>query len=68
MTIYLIFIFKYYDKKSLITSQKNTKKRYWEFLNSANLIKLEDNDDKEKVKKNLKLRQIEGQLEKSKDF
>ena len=32
-------------------SPKNTKKIIWEYLNAANLIELEDNRDKEKLKK-----------------
>ena len=47
--------------------KKNTKKEIWEYLNSANLIKLEDVDDKEKIKE-LEIAANEGQLESQKIF
>ena len=46
---------------------KKTKKEIWQYLSSSNLIKLEDLDDKEKIK-NLELAANEGTLKKSTIF
>ena len=48
-------------------SLKNTKKIIWEYLNAANLIKLDDVDDKEKLK-NLEIAANQGQFQKEKIF
>ena len=47
--------------------KKNTKEIIWEYLNAANLIELEDVEDKEKLK-NLEIAANLGQLEKKKIF
>ncbi len=47
--------------------KKNTKKKIWEYLNAANLIKLEDIEDKERIK-DLEIAANLGQLEKQKIF
>ena len=47
--------------------KKNTKKIIWEYLNAANLIQLEDVEDKEKLK-NLEAAANSNQLEKKKIF
>ena len=46
---------------------KNTKKIIWEYLNAANLIELDDVDDKEKLK-SLEVSANQNQLEKKKIF
>ncbi len=50
-----------------MSQKKNTKKIIWEYLNAANLIKLEDVEDKEKLK-NLESAANLGQFEKNKIF
>ena len=47
--------------------KKNTKKFIWEFLNASNLIELEDNRDKEKLK-SLEIAANQDQLDKEKIF
>ena len=47
--------------------KQNTKKIIWEYLNAANLIKLEDNRDKEKLK-NLEIAANQNQFDKQKIF
>ncbi len=47
--------------------KKNTKKIIWEYLNSANLIQLEDNRDKEKLK-SLEIAANQNQFDKQKIF
>ena len=47
--------------------KKNTKKIIWEYLNAANLIELEDNRDKEKLK-NLEIAANNDQFNKDKIF
>jgi len=54
-------------KKFEYEPKKNTKKIIWEYLNAANLIKLDDVDDKEKLK-NLEIAANQGQLQKEKIF
>ena len=46
---------------------KKTKKKIWEYLNAANLIKLEDIANEEKIK-NLEIAAFQGQLDKQKIF
>ena len=46
---------------------KNTPKIIWEYLNAANLIKLDDASDKDKIKE-LELAANDGQLDKKKIF
>ena len=41
---------------------KNTKKEIWKYLNAANLIKLEDISDKQKIK-DLELAANEGRVD-----
>ena len=47
--------------------KKSTKKIIWEYLNAANLIKLDDNRDKEKLK-SLEIAANENQFDKNKIF
>ena len=47
--------------------KKNTKKIIWEYLNAANLIQLDDANDKEKIK-SLELAANKGQLDREKIF
>ena len=47
--------------------KENTKKIIWEYLNAANLIKLEDDRDKEKIK-NLEIAANQNQFDKEKIF
>ena len=47
--------------------KKNTKKIIWEYLNAANLIQLEDIEDKEKLK-NLEIAANQGQFKERKIF
>jgi hypothetical protein len=47
--------------------KKNTKKTIWEYLDSANLIKVKDIEDKEKIK-NFEIAANENRLEKEKIF
>ena len=47
--------------------KKNTKKTIWEYLDSANLIQIEDIEDKEKIK-NFEIAANENRLEKEKIF
>ena len=47
--------------------QKKTKPEIWKYLNSANLIKLDDSSDKKKIKE-LELAANEGQLDRKKIF
>ena len=54
-------------KKFEYEPKKNTKKIIWEYLNAANLIKLDDVDDKEKLK-NLEIAANQGQFQKEKIF
>ena len=62
------FLFiKYYNKNFKYEPTKKTKPEIWNYLNSANLIKLEDLSDKDKLKE-LELAANNNKLDKNKIF